>query len=475
MNAPHMDDDRVLSELGRRVATDLGSGASPSRSRRHEQAFADLVSRGVVRQPTQRFLGIAVAASLFLLLLVGIGSQWLWPRDGSLHHTYGETHFTRAGGWVLEGPAEGVGHLRFEGGSEFAVHHGSAVRVRGATTAAVDVALDRGLVDVHVLGNERTRWTVDTGPYSVTVVGTLFAVDWEPAKGELHVRVDEGVVRVHGEGLSAHGVEVTAGKQLRADASRGVVFLGPVGETAVVQRGTDTPVAQVPSSPILDGAAASETIPETGVALVSQRADTPHAVSPPSREAAPVQLLVDGQAPPSRSSEPKVEPLAYHSPREIGPAEPAAWLALYAAGDFDAAVSEARAIGIDGIVATASQDDLWHLADAARISGDSAIAVNSLMVYRERFADSDNAHTAAYLLGRLSLEELGDATASVQWFDTYLAEAPDGPLAEEALGRSILAHDRLGEGGKARAAAERYLDRFPDGTFAAIAGRVHGE
>ncbi len=475
MNAPHVDDDRVLSELGRRIAADLGSGASPSRSRRHEQALVGLVSRGVTHRPTRRTLGIAVAASLVLLLLVGIGSQWLWPGDGSLHHTYGETHFSRADGWVLEGPAEGVGYLRFEEGSVFAVHHGSAVRVRGATTAAVDVALERGLVDAHVRGNERTRWTVDTGPYSVTVVGTLFAVDWEPETGELYVRVDEGVVRVHGEGLSAHGVEVTAGKQLRADASRGVVLLGPAGEAAVVQRGSDAPVAQVPVIPALDAATATQPIPETRVALTSQPADTRRAVSPPSRDSDPAQLLVDGQAPPSRSSGPRVEPLAYQSPHETAVTEPAAWLALYDAGEFHAAVSAARALGVDGVAATASQDDLWLLADAARISGDTAIAVNSLTAYRRRFADSDNAHTAAYLLGRLSLEELGDAGESVRWFDTYLAEAPDGPLAEEALGRTILAYDRLGESGKARAAAESYLDRFPDGTFAAIAGRVHGE
>ena len=162
-------------------------------------------------------------------------------------------------------------------------------------------------------------------------------------------------------------------------------------------------------------------------------------------------------------------------PAYPAPPAPPTWQALYADGEFGAAVREARAQGIDGLVASSAQDDLWRLADAARIIGDGDLAVTSLSAYRNTFAASHDARTAAYLLGRISLEQRGDAVAAARWFDTYLAEAPDGPLAEEALGRAILAYDQLGRVDDARDSARTYLDRYPEGTFASQAISLVGE
>jgi hypothetical protein len=62
-----------------------------------------------------------------------------------------------------------------------------------------------------------------------------------------------------------------------------------------------------------------------------------------------------------------------------------------------------------------------------------------------------------------------------RWFETYLTEDPDGPLAEEALGRLIDARKEAGARSGARDAATLYLSRHPDGVFADLARATLGE
>lgn len=479
MSAPRHDDDASVRGLGRRIADDLGTGASPARSRRHEEALVALVGQESLRRPPKAARWW-IAAAAALILISGVSSWWFWPREHVVEHTYGELRFARADGTVLEGAAGEARRLQFVGGSEITVHHRSAVRVLDATEQAVEVALDRGVVDASIEGNGTTRWSVVAGPYRVVVVGTVFTVDWNPRSAELHVRVDEGVVRVEGEGLTDHGVEITAGKQLRADASRTVVFLGPVEPSTVAGAGDAVaaePAVEIERAPAevfaLQGPGEVQEAPIQPAAdedLVVESVLAPVEANPAEPMGAPESSVEQPAVPGS-------EQLAYVGPESANPSPPAppTWQALYAAGEFGAAAREARAQGLDRVVASTAQDDLWKLADAARISGDGDLAALSLSTYRDRFAASHDARTAAYLLGRIALEERGDASGAIQWFDTYLAEAPEGPLAEEALGRSILAHDQLGRVDGARECARIYLDRFPEGTFASLASSVVGE
>jgi hypothetical protein len=78
------------------------------------------------------------------------------------------------------------------------------------------------------------------------------------------------------------------------------------------------------------------------------------------------------------------------------------------------------------------------------------------------------------LLGRLA-EARGENAVSQNWYETYLAEAPTGAFAAEALAgkmRTILAT-------RGRAAAEPvardYLSRYPEGVHARPARRILGE
>jgi hypothetical protein len=82
---------------------------------------------------------------------------------------------------------------------------------------------------------------------------------------------------------------------------------------------------------------------------------------------------------------------------------------------------------------------------------------------------SPSALDAAFLLGRL--EESGQAGIgeAVHWYDTYLAGAPSGPYASEALGRKMMATKQLRGSAEAETLAREYLRRFPTGPYAARA------
>ena len=116
-----------------------------------------------------------------------------------------------------------------------------------------------------------------------------------------------------------------------------------------------------------------------------------------------------------------------------------------------------------------SLGELAALADAGRYAKRSDVARRALLAERTRFPSSPEAHTAAFLLGRLSEDSSALLDAAVEWYDTYLRESPNGPLASEALGRKMMALKRMSQTDRASAAAEEYLRRFSHGPYAAPA------
>lgn len=78
---------------------------------------------------------------------------------------------------------------------------------------------------------------------------------------------------------------------------------------------------------------------------------------------------------------------------------------------------------------------------------------------------------AAFDLGRIAESEQ-DERGALSWFDVYLAEAPQGTVASEALGRKMVLRQRLDGNAAARPLAEAYLTRFADGAYAEAARAV---
>jgi hypothetical protein len=145
---------------------------------------------------------------------------------------------------------------------------------------------------------------------------------------------------------------------------------------------------------------------------------------------------------------------------------------LYAKRDYAAAIAAAESEGIDALLGRLGIEDLWDLANASRFAHRSDVARRSLLAVRARFSGAPRSSTAAFLLGRGELDDGGSPEIARGWFETYLREAGNGPLAEESLGRLIEACDKAGSEEDARRYAERYLSRYQDGLFAVFAKSI---
>ncbi len=164
--------------------------------------------------------------------------------------------------------------------------------------------------------------------------------------------------------------------------------------------------------------------------------------------------LTAGQAETFVRSPPVAEPPPERSPPEP-PAAPAPTTAPRA---NEAAKPTPRT------PAPAPGDEVARLlaaADRARQQHRPADAIAPLRRLLRDHADDAQAPYAAFVLGRVLLDDLdrpGEAA------DAFLrAQSPATPLAEDALAREIEAAARSGDKGRARQRGALYLQRFPDG------------
>lgn len=118
-------------------------------------------------------------------------------------------------------------------------------------------------------------------------------------------------------------------------------------------------------------------------------------------------------------------------------------------------------------------DEVARRADAARHARDLPEARSCLLALRRRFPGTSAAARATFDLGVVSFDAGGSAEAA-KWFQRYLDEQPDGPLAREALGRLAEARD-ASDDPRAADAATAYVARYPTGPHAAIARKILGK
>ncbi len=147
------------------------------------------------------------------------------------------------------------------------------------------------------------------------------------------------------------------------------------------------------------------------------------------------------------------------------------WRALALEGKHAEAVKVIEESGLDAAMASASVSDLLLLGDTCRLAGKAGCASTAYQTVRKRFAGTAEAQRALFSLGVLSFPSKG----SLQSFEQYLAEAPRGPLAPEALGRILEVFDRAQDRAGARAVAQRYLASYPGGAHAALAKKILGD
>jgi hypothetical protein len=132
-------------------------------------------------------------------------------------------------------------------------------------------------------------------------------------------------------------------------------------------------------------------------------------------------------------------------------------------------VKEAEAEGVGHVLANRPLADLRALGDAARYAGKSSLARRAYQAVRARFPSSGESRTAAFLLGRVAEEQDHSNDEALRWYDKYLAEAPTGGFAGDALGRKMVLVQKSGGRDAAQPLARQYLQRFPTGPYAGVA------
>jgi transmembrane sensor len=407
-----------LKNLGEAIRDALDAGANPAEQIR--TARAALLERVAARnaagarpgwlrrsgRPAVRLWGAVGVVGVFGLL--GAAAAFgIWIRL-PISFQVGAAGTAGRLGDVVEA-AEGLPvALRFSEGSAVVLGAGGRARVLSAESAGARVLVESGAVDVAIVHRRPrgTRWSFEAGPFHVLVTGTKFRLDWNPKDQSLGLSTREGSVLVSGGCLpEAHAVR--AGETIRWSCQSAPVAPTPISAA-------NPPAAAPAPTPTQTTAA-----PGTRVALVS-------------------------------------EPTAHGD----------AWRELLANGHLADGLRAAERADFGRVCRTAGESDLLALADAARLSGHTARAVQALVALRQRFPRSPDAATAAFSLGRIAFERSGAYPDAVRWFSAYLAELPQGPLMGDAVGRLMEARQRAGDRTGARADAARYLQRFPEGPYA---------
>jgi len=287
--------------------------------------------------------------------------------------------------------------------------------------------LASGRARFEVTPNPRRSFRVDAGPVSIEVVGTAFVV--ERTGDAVTVAVSHGRVRVR-EGRRV--TELTDGQRQ--------VFAGVAPSRA--QR------PEPPSPP-----AVSRELPPA----------PPPAVEPPPP--APLRMAMQDVPPPPLPFQ-RPPPLA--SPRREAPAAqrlpglPApTWRELARDGLFDQAYALLEQLPESELRADTSE--LLLAADVFRLAAHPQAALSPLRRVLDESPTDPRAPLAAFTLGRVLLDELGNPREAAVAFRRAEELDPRGSLAEDALAREVEAWSRAGEATLARESAARYAEAYPRG------------
>ena len=139
---------------------------------------------------------------------------------------------------------------------------------------------------------------------------------------------------------------------------------------------------------------------------------------------------------------------------------PRSWRSLSQSGDYEGAyrllMRERNAVEDDS-------GALLDAADAARLSGHPEAALQYLRKVLDRHPNSPVAPLAAFTMGRVLLERLGQPLEAADAFSTARRLAPQGSLAQDALAREVEAWSKAGHPEEAYQRARTYVTKYPEG------------
>jgi hypothetical protein len=375
------------------------------------EGLASLRARLDRRQPIARpaWIGAGLAAAA-VFLLVGLS---LVRRSGPA-----ALAFHVDGGELRDGYVESSGgagaRLAFSDGSVLTLSDHTRLHIHSVGPHGGRFALEDGRLQVDVAHRDGSDWRFHAGPFQVEVKGTAFSLGWKGTSERLDLRLVRGAVAVHGP--SAEPLALHAGQRLSISVPDKRVLVQPL----------DAPETDETAPPAPDLVGTATTEPAAQAPMPSTAADTANrAVS---------------------------------------------WASALAAGHASEILDEIDRRGLEPALAGRGSADLAALADAARYKGRIEIAERALNTLRKRFPKSMAGIDAAFQLGRI--EQNAHPEEAIRWYDRYLEEAPAGPYASEALGRKMTAMQKLYGKTRAQPIAEKYLESYPQGAYAAAARAI---
>ena len=309
-------------------------------------------------------------------------------------------------------PGNAAREVDFGDGARVNVHAGARLDVLEQSDRAVVLALRHGSSQFDIRPGGARRWRIESAGVTVEVVGTRFSV--ERSETSVQVVVQRGRVLVRGANVPDEVQSLDAGKSMTVNLA------------------------------------------------TSQSVDV--ATSKNRDEAAP-----ESRARPTQT-EPKAA-AATTAARAVD-ALPAA-AAASPSGDWHNAVTRQdwnqawQSLGEAGVAREAAHTDdvadLLALADVARLSGHPQQALAPLRQIVGNHSEDPRSAMAAFTLGRVLLDALGQPVQASFAFERALTLKLPASLAEDALARLVEAHAKAGASGQARAAANTYRASYPSG------------
>jgi transmembrane sensor len=418
---------RSLEQLGECVALAL-EAAAPERERAIDRARREFLQH---RPRNSGFYGLKLAwasGSVAVLSAAAI-LLFLWHRAAPL--TFAVDGAAGSAKSWLAAPESAPLQLEFSEGTKIRLEQAARAKVAEINAHGASLALEGGGLHAEVVHLRNSAWKVEAGPFTVSVTGTVFDVNWEPNSQQLVVSVSRGSVSVRDANTGAEQA-VRATETLRTTASEHRFALSTADSASVPPGIEAAPSAAAPV------ATEGEHGPSAGEA----------------RDAA-VGAPESGEPQPGKSD-----------------ALASEWRVLAKRGALREAFASAQEAGFSRTCAGASPAELLLLGDGARLSGKPDLATEALLTLRHRYPSDPRRAAAAFALGKVAFDQLHAYEQAGEWFSTSLREQPGGPLAREASGRLIEALRRADDSAGARRAARDYLDKYPEGPHADLARSV---
>lgn len=299
--------------------------------------------------------------------------------------------------------------VRLEDGSRVQLAPKSQLRLLANAPSAIALELRSGTARFDVTHVPGRSFAVKAGTAEVSVIGTRFALTRQPEAGFVRVRV----------AVSEGTVEVR-----RADAPGQEPQRIHAGESWSARLSEPGAVAQAPT-PAPEAADEVSDTPEEPALLAQESAE------PSELEA---KRLLEPESAERRGAR-------HRRAQSVRAAEPGA-----------------AEVFLRG-----------NLARRAGRMGEAAEAYASLLA---SYPEDARAGLAAFELGRIRMDALGDASGAIRALERSLTAGPAASFHEDALARIVVAQDALGRTQACAQARDRYLAAYPGGVHAhALAAR----